>query len=307
MTVETRADTAVLVATYRRPDKLAKLMESLAQCRAFIDFDIIVADNDPGSTTPLAARTNWPTGLSIKVVLEPRPGIAAARNRLLDEAKEYPRLVFVDDDETVDPDWLQRLIEAQKVSGAGMITGPIFYTYPAETPPWAILGNFMMADMRDESRMVSAASTNNLLIQSQALYDPITLRFDEKFGLTGGSDIMLTRRFTQAGGLIFFEKTARVHEEIPPERANARWFIKRAFRAGNTDARVQLALDNRIAAHVRVFGLGFLRLWAGVALLVTHPYINQSATGAKALRMIIRGTGYLYAAAGQAYSEYNRK
>src|SRR4051794_3771547 len=98
----------VAIATYRRPGELARLLTSLkgtGELDALVH--VLVVDNDAaGSARSVVVQS--PT--TATYVVEPQPGIAAARNRALDEAEGYDAIIFVDDDEWVDESWLAELL-----------------------------------------------------------------------------------------------------------------------------------------------------------------------------------------------------
>ncbi|MDX6573696.1 MAG: succinoglycan biosynthesis protein ExoM, partial [Gaiellales bacterium] len=78
----------VAVLTYRRVDRLARLLPLLVEQADGIGADVLVIDNDPeGTAGPLAAQH------PVHYVHERRPGIAAARNRALAEAGDALALV----------------------------------------------------------------------------------------------------------------------------------------------------------------------------------------------------------------------
>lgn len=89
------------VPTYRRPELLEALLRTLpsriAECADLgIAVDVLVVDNDPaGSGRDVAAGADLP----VRYVVEPAPGIAAARNRILDECVDRDLVAFIDDDE----------------------------------------------------------------------------------------------------------------------------------------------------------------------------------------------------------------
>ena len=74
--------------TYHRPDDLRAalplLLEQVSEAGDDrVHADLLVVDNDPeGSAEPIVAGHRHPR---LRYVVEPRPGIAAARNRALDE------------------------------------------------------------------------------------------------------------------------------------------------------------------------------------------------------------------------------
>ncbi len=73
---------------------------------------VLVVDNDPaGIVAELVTRTA-PTHIPVRYVIEKELGIAAARQRVLDESSGADLLQFVDDDEVPDPHWLRRMVAA---------------------------------------------------------------------------------------------------------------------------------------------------------------------------------------------------
>ncbi|MDG5711871.1 hypothetical protein N0Z45_19695, partial [Acinetobacter baumannii] len=83
--------------------------------------------------------------------------------------------------------------------------------------------------------------TTNLLL-SGPVVRRLGLRFDERFGLSGGEDSLFTRALTGAGQRIVWCAEASVLEDVPADRATRSWVCRRALSSGNTAARVELAL-----------------------------------------------------------------
>lgn len=126
----------IAVLTYRRAEDLKLALPRLAAQAQSLDTAeggdplpamVLVIDNDPAAsartTVEEFART-LPSGL-IAYVHEPKPGIAAARNRALTESSSKDLLVFIDDDEIPSERWLAQLLDLQRTSGAAAIVGPV--------------------------------------------------------------------------------------------------------------------------------------------------------------------------------------
>ncbi|MEX2382391.1 MAG: glycosyltransferase [Opitutales bacterium] len=125
----------VAICTRDRPERLARCLNAL---RTIHDrplgrsslLEILVIDNNPSDerTRKLAAAAS-----GVRYVREPLPGLDFARNRALREAKgEW--IAYLDDDVTVDSQWLEGLWEAWGENpDAGAITGLVL-PYELDTP-----------------------------------------------------------------------------------------------------------------------------------------------------------------------------
>lgn len=127
---------AVVVPTYRRPDRLRRLLTALeAQTLARDRFEVVVVDDASGDETPaVLAAAVAESPLALRTVTAPvNGGPAAARNRGW-RSTEAPLLAFVDDDVVPDPGWLE-VGRAALAADAhiGVVQGPI--TTPPGSPP----------------------------------------------------------------------------------------------------------------------------------------------------------------------------
>lgn len=116
MTVSVYRSICIAVATRGRPKMLASLLASLAVMtlpeRALIRF-LVVENNSHATLQDVIATFKQQMSLNrVDYVLEQEIVISSARNRALDYCldEEMDFLVFVDDDEVVDKEWLQKLL-----------------------------------------------------------------------------------------------------------------------------------------------------------------------------------------------------
>jgi glycosyltransferase involved in cell wall biosynthesis len=188
-----RARICVGVCTFRRPTMLTACLESLMLqvISNDIEVEIVVVDNEArpnnrGIVNSLRARSP----LLIHYVHEPRRGIAAARNRVLDMAlhDKCDWIAFIDDDETADPFWLIEMM-APEYRHVPVLVGKRTHTIPQPVPFWHVA----RAEKKYEGRQLDTAATANVRF-SRALLDA-GLRFDESLGLAGGEDTLF---FAQA-------------------------------------------------------------------------------------------------------------
>jgi GT2 family glycosyltransferase len=109
---------AAVVATYARPDELARCLDALAlQRRAFDEIIVVTRADDPGSAEAARSSATPCTVLSLE-----SPGVLAAMAAGA-RAASTDVICFTDDDAVPPPEWLERLAatfeRSELVGGAG--------------------------------------------------------------------------------------------------------------------------------------------------------------------------------------------
>ncbi|SDT33729.1 glycosyltransferase family A protein [Microterricola viridarii] len=223
----------IAIASYRRPDGLRALLRSLESASKGTNFSVVVVDNDPAGS---ACDVSQDTCLDLVYVVEPAPGIAAARNRALTlfGAPECTAdsIVFVDDDEHVIQGWLDILTDHANSTGAAVVTGPVESVFPPHAPRWVVKGGFIQRPEWPNRAKLRAGATNNTLVKKESWRSAGSPRFDDSFSLTGGSDAKFFSVFLNSGLEIEYSQAARVFEPVPDERMTLKWLSRRAFRNG---------------------------------------------------------------------------
>ncbi|MBW3575159.1 MAG: glycosyltransferase [Actinobacteria bacterium] len=302
-------DVAICVITYRRPRPLARLLTSLQQLDVptGCSIRVLVVDNDPAGSARKVVRDSGQV-LAVSYELEPRPGIAAARNRAVEAALPCDLIAFVDDDMTVEPDWLVRMTDALAEHDADMVNGVVKPAFEGGHSRWVDASLFTRR-RHPTGTTLSRAATGGLLFRA-TVSEQMAPMFDEAFGLLGGEDTDMSRRAVQAGMRIVFCGEALAHEHTPEVRARARWVLRRAFRLGNTVAlsAVRTADDRRWRAGIRwrVALSGAGRIAVGVVgVLSTLPARDPVAVTARC-RRVLQGAGFIAGALGWEFEEYGR-
>lgn len=307
--VEPRRSTVVAVLTYRRPQDLAELLPMLEVevDDAGGDISVMVVDNDPAaSARDLCGRVG---PRRPRYVHEPRPGIAAARNRALREAAGSDLLVFIDDDERPVSGWLAALLATFATTMCAGVVGPVVSSFGRPLEPWIAAGGFFDRRRLPTGTSVTAAATNNLLLDLRVVR-AAHLEFDERFGLTGGSDNLFTRRLVAAGGRLVWCDEAVVTDVVPAQRSTRDWVLRRRLRIGNSWARATLAMAGsparRFAARMRMAGHGVVRVGGGSARFGCGVATNSMRQRAQGIRTLVHGVGIVGGAFGYTYAEYRR-
>jgi glycosyltransferase involved in cell wall biosynthesis len=244
------------------------LLDSLQTQQAIdhIDVEVFVADNDPTDREAvelcgeIEKSFRWP--LFCEVV--DQPGISAARNAILDQAREMNSdfVAMLDDDETAEPRWLGELLRVQRNTDASVVSGPVRRQLQGATAAIRNSGIFP-TNRSEEGPVPQLDASGNILISCDWLRRMGWPRFDLSFGLTGGEDKEYFTRIRKRGASFAWAPSAEAVEHVPVERATMQAIVSRAFRIGNGDMRI-------LRAHGS-YGDMAASLAKGVAIFVTAP------------------------------------
>jgi succinoglycan biosynthesis protein ExoM len=196
-------------------------------------------------------------------------------------------VALVDDDETVEPGWLDRLLSAQRRSRADAVTGPVLTRFEVEPPPWFRAGGFLTYPRYADGESRPIAYTNNVLVRARCL-EALGALFDET--MTFGTDSELFARFTDRGYRIVWADDARVEESVPSDRIRLGYLLRRSLREGLALVRLERRLERRGLGGVALRGLA--RLVEGIAGAVV-PLPRCLAARAESLRTAAYGLGRL--------------
>lgn len=302
----------IAVLTFRREGLLPGLVGALRRQLATIPglpegSGILVVDNDPQAS----ARTVVLALDGVRYSHEPHPGIAAARQRALDDVPQNHLLVFIDDDELPADDWLRLLTGAWLEHGrpAG-VAGRVVPRFEVEPDPWVVEGAFFVRTEVPTGTPVHAAGAGNLLLDLEQVTS-LRLSFDPRLGLRGGEDTLFTTLLTRRGGRLIRCREAEAFDLIPAARATRRWVLRRAFSQGGAAAHVALVLADgparRLLARLRLIAGGLARIPAGLMLSLMGWIRNSGYHRARGPWLVLRGLGLAMGAFGYRSQEYHRK
>jgi len=270
----------IAIPTFRRPEGLRKLLESIRQLQAPPGTQVLVCDNDSEQAAGAAVVRGLASGFPfpLEVVIEPGRGISEARNRLLQEGfavRGASALAMVDDDEWVEPNWLAELVAMQQRTGADAVGGRARPAFDGPQPEWT-KGLFIYWDgLTPPAGPVPMIWTTTSILLSRSIWEKFsTIRFDPAYSLTGGGDEDFFRRLRKAGARYAYAPTAISYEYFGPSRANPRWALERAWRIGSGNIRnlrrEKLGLSSWL--------LELLKLTAGLVIpLIGLPLLFWSA------------------------------
>jgi GT2 family glycosyltransferase len=188
---------SVVIPTHNRADALDLSLSHLARQEVDASWEVVVANNrSTDNTDQVVAQRNFPVPLQL--VHEQTPGPAAARNAGARHAKgEY--LLFMDNDILVEPDFLQRHLNALKNHPGCWVVGQVINLPEQERSPF---GQFRKSLFPFIPRDQPAAGTDAITGQNVSMprADFAALGgFDESFFVASGEDRELLLRARQKG------------------------------------------------------------------------------------------------------------
>ena len=227
------------ICTYKRPGLLTDCLQSIGDIiiPSGTEVTVTVIDNDQTcSAEAFVSRLAKTFPFPLYYHCESRRGIPCARNRAVEETHRLGSdyLVFIDDDEWVEPLWLDLLYcYCQKQGGNIVVSGAVISDFPDGTPDH--ISYFLSRKQKATGTLLGSCATNNVLVPIYLTKD-LGLRFDETNPLAGGTDTIFFCEAVNIGVIIKKCAEALVHESVPKNRATLRWLSKRKFRGGITVA-----------------------------------------------------------------------
>ncbi|RFB73780.1 MULTISPECIES: glycosyltransferase family 2 protein [unclassified Herbaspirillum] len=301
-------DISICICTFRRPALLDQLLMALTeQACDGLRVEVVVVDNDPAGSAAEVLR-DWQSRMPMPLHArhETTPNIAQARNAAVHTAQgEW--VLFIDDDEAPDADWIRHLVHTQREYNADAVFAPVLPRYLSDTPDWIRAGDFFNRRRFATGTAITTkdARTGNVLIRRSKLM-VVPGPFDTAFGRTGAEDTMLFRDMLAHGARFIWCDEATVSEEVPAQRANLNWLLRRSYRLGQTYVLSEIARLGGLQRFLRAAQLGVraliqLLIAAGVTLLAL-PFSRIAAI--RWLRTTLAQCGKLSALAGHRYHEY---
>ncbi len=239
----------VILCTRNRSRSLAKALDGAARLHLpeALDWDVLVVDNGSSDDTRevvLAYRDRYAG--RFRYLFEPQPGKSHALNAGLREAGSRI-LAFLDDDVTVEPDWLHRLtasLHDGRWAGAG---GRVVPEWAAPPPPWLPQGfpyglaPLVSFDLGPEAGpLTEPPFGTNMAFRKEVFEKHGGFRTDlgpRPGSQIRGEDTELGQRLLDAGERLRYEPSAVVHHPVAEERLRKAYFRAWWFDKGRSRVR----------------------------------------------------------------------
>jgi glycosyltransferase involved in cell wall biosynthesis len=217
-------------------------------------FEIIVVDNrSTDDTAKVVRQLSAESGVPVSYVFEPRWGITFARNRGARKAR-YPYLAYIDDDCSVDSNWLSKLMSGfdlhERVAAVG---GLVLLHWDKRQPswigpdlePWFANTNFL-------GKKVRLLEDHESLVESNTAFEKRAWQASggfigmEQFGsqnYAAGEVLHLLHEIQNQGGKIAFVPEALMYHHI--SSISRRQMLLRGYWQGISDAMLDYLSSKR--------------------------------------------------------------
>jgi len=232
---------SIIVSTYKRKEKLKRLLESFSKLRCCCPLEFIIVDNcsDDGTASIIE---NWKKTIDFAdvkfTILTARSPLVHSRNVGI-SLSTGNIIAFTDDDCLVDPGWVdylyQRLISCSEYVGVGGRVLPlgddIFSTYST------------VYHSLEPPSHINAIVTANCIFWKQPVVD--VGQFDDYFIVPGAEDTAISMKLWLRGYRFGFEERAIVYHNY---RQSLGEFAKTFYNCGNGE---KLIIENRLKEYLQ--------------------------------------------------------
>ncbi|MBM7069111.1 glycosyltransferase family 2 protein [Actibacterium sp. 188UL27-1] len=225
-------DVTVGICTFRRSSLFATLKSVAEQSLPpNVRVKIVVADNDESAKLAESlAQFASENDLDLTYVHAPARNISIARNACLSAARDTI-LLFIDDDELAEPDWIRQHLAAFQAKAVPVIFGPAHAVYPSDAPDWMRSNSFHSNIPNRNGDVVETGFSSNVLLDMTD--DRVgEERFSPTFGRTGGEDVDFFFRLHRKGVVMDICHDAAVTEPVERRRMSFQWLLRRRHTTG---------------------------------------------------------------------------
>lgn len=238
---------SAVICTHNREQYLEKAIKSLLdQSLSKKDYEIIVIDNNSTDNTKEICKNK------VKYFFESKQGLSYARNRGIKESKGK-FIAFIDDDAIADKNWLKNIINAFKSNKElGCVCGKVEPIWGSKRPKWLTDKLLPMITILNWSEKPFFLKKEQWFVGTNMAFPKKLLNdigFDTNLGRVGrsllsGEEVYLREELEKRNLKSYYDPKVLVKHIVPKNRLNKRWFKKRFWWQGITNAIIQIKTEN---------------------------------------------------------------
>jgi glycosyltransferase involved in cell wall biosynthesis len=245
---------SVVICTHNRGFYLRKAIASVVgQDMPASEYELIIVDNkSTDDTAEVAASFAAP---NVRYIHEPQLGLCFARNTgWRNAAGTY--VAYLDDDAIAEPGWLASIKAAfESDPAAGVVGGKVDPIWEGERPAWMsdnVSFSLTIVDWSIEPKQIPDVRVEWLVGANMAIPRSVLAEvggFDPRLDRIGtnmlsGGDVFLQKQILGRGYTCLYHPGMAVRHLVPPSRLHKKWFRRRYYWQGVSDAVMELITDN---------------------------------------------------------------
>lgn len=237
-------DLSIIISTYNNAASLMRTLDSLTKQDAdkSIWECVVVNNNSTDDTAERVANfAKENSEINIRLVDEAQQGLSFARNRGIAEAKGL-FLAFIDDDETVNKEFVSAYLDLFRNHGAFAGAGALKVCYDSARPKWmSHYTEKMIANPLNLGKEVititsSVTPTGGNMAFSRDLFK-LYGNFDTDLGrkgemLSGGEENEMFQRIRDLGERVFYTPHAIAYHHIADKKLTPEYFDRLSYGVG---------------------------------------------------------------------------
>lgn len=246
------------------------------------DFEVLIINNNsPDKTDDIIKAYQRESNLPIRYFIEYNQGISFARNRGVKEANGEI-IVFLDDDETVDSNFLSIIKDFFTDYGvAGITAGPVIPVFEKEKPQWlskfierAITGEYYKGHKIKELSPKDYPGTGHACFRKELFlkYGEFNTDLGRKGNsLMGAEDKDFFLRLMKGNEKCYYVPEARIYHHIPADKLTEFFFNNISYAIGKSERIRTLSLGKTVfykrLLQEMVKWIASIVLWLGYLVL----------------------------------------
>ena len=208
--------------------------------------EVLIVDNGSTDETEILAGRMAAESAKVRLLREEQPGLGAARNAALRQARGG-WVIFLDDDAVVETGWLAayETFTARPPSGrVAVVGGTVVPEFAAALPSWVYPGDHSLNPRPDAARVTTRGGPWGCNIAYRRDVALAAGMFHSHLGRNGTGlgaheETDLNLRIERAGHEIWWLPQARIRHFLAAERLRLGWRLRSAFEGGVSNAFVR--------------------------------------------------------------------
>lgn len=237
---------AVILATYNRCDLLPRCIEAFLAARVpeGVTANLLVVDNNStDGTRAVVARYADAFSERVEYLFEPQAGKCHALNTGI-EASSGDVIGFIDDDETIAPNWVEVVAREMVRPELDFVGGPYVPNWLAPRPSWyseSFRGAIGDCDNLRERARYGTDKAPLLVLGGNAVVRRYVFarvgQYSSRYPYA--EDLDMYRRIMDAGFVGDYVPDLVIHHNVPVYRLTKRYFRHWAYTAARNDGKME--------------------------------------------------------------------